>query len=280
MNNLAKGLLIEIRPLPTIAAITAGLIGFLLAKPASLPLTQILLFSLAVFLIMLTVHIHDTYIDYYIRGEDKVFDFGLLDSSKNLISLQQMKVVLTLTSAAYFVIIAVLSVNGGPVFFTLAALGWIVGLLYTPYLDQNPLLSSFSYPFGMLLAIIGASYLVERAFSPGILLYASALMLSLGGAKMVEDLIDMEHDPEFGKATIATRFGFNAGKKIGYTTVFFGLGLLGVASLLGLIPSSVLFGIIGGGGVAAFSYRFSPVRSVYILVAGLYVVMLATLLQP
>src|SRR5712692_5543397 len=134
INNLIKGLLIEIRPLPTVAAITAGLIGFLLAKPSILPLTQVLLFSAAIFIIMLTVHIHDTYVDYYIRGEDKAYDFGLLDSSNNLISIRQMKIILTVTSIAYFLIIALLSLNGGAVFVALATLGWIIGLLYTPYL--------------------------------------------------------------------------------------------------------------------------------------------------
>lgn len=278
INNLAKGLLIEIRPLPTVAAITAGLIGFLLAKPPILPLTQVLLFSLAIFLIMLTVHIHDTYIDYYIRGEDRVYDFGLLDSSNNLISIHQMKVILTITSAAYFLIIALLALRGGVVFIALATIGWIIGLLYTPYLDKNPILSSFSYPFGMLLTILGAAYLIQQTFTPSILFYAIALMLSLGGAKMVEDLIDMSHDTDFGKATIATRLGFNAAKKIGYAIVFSGLTLLGLASLAGLIPPFVVIGTIVGGTIAAVSYRLPPIRGVYLLVAGLYVVMLLTLL--
>ncbi len=278
MNNLAKGLLIETRPLPTIASITAGLIGFLLAKPATLPLNQVLLFSLALFIIMLTVHIHDTYIDYYIRGEDKTYDFGLLDSSNNLISKQQMKVILTLTSASYFLIIAFLSTSGGAVFILLATLGWIVGLLYTPYLDRNPILSSFSYPFGMLLAVLGSAYLVEQAFSLVTLLYAFALMLSLGGAKIVEDLIDMQHDPDYGKATVATRLGFSRAKIIGYVTVFIGLGLLGVASLTGLLPGNILVGILMGGCIAAVSFRLPPIRGVYVLVAGLYIVMLTTVL--
>jgi 1,4-dihydroxy-2-naphthoate octaprenyltransferase len=278
INNLAKGLLIEIRPLPTIAAITAGLIGFLLSKPSTLPLTQVLLFSTAVFIIMLTVHIHDTYVDYYIRGEDKVYDFGLLDSSNNLISIRQMKIILTITSTAYFFIIALLTLRGGAVFAVLATLGWITGLLYTPYLDKNPILSSFSYPFGMLLTIIGAAYLIQQTFKPAILLYATALMLSLGGAKIVEDLIDMAHDPDFGKATVATRLGFNKAKKIGYTTVFVGLALLALASLTSLIPPFIMIGILIGGAVAAFSYHLPPIRGVYILVAGLYVVMLVTLL--
>ncbi len=278
MNNLAKGLLIEIRPLPTIAAITAGLIGFLLAKPVTLPITQMLIFSFAIFLIMLTVHIHDTYVDYYIRGEDKVYDFGLLDSSNNLISIKQMKAILTLTSTGYFLIIALLALNGGVVFVALATLGWIIGLLYTPILDKNPILSSFSYPFGMLLTILGASYLVQQTFNFAILFYAFALMLSLGGAKMVEDLIDMEHDPDFGKATIATRMGFHAAKKIGYIIAFSGLGLIGIASLAQLIPPFVILGTLIGGAVAAFSYRLPPIRGVYLLVAGLYIVMLATLL--
>lgn len=278
INNLAKGLLIEIRPLPTVAAITAGLIGFLLAKPPILPLTQVLLFSLAIFLIMLTVHIHDTYIDYYIRGEDRVYDFGLLDSSNNLISIHQMKIILTITSAAYFLIIALLALRGGVVFIALATIGWIIGLLYTPYLDKNPILSSFSYPFGMLLTILGAAYLIHQTFTPSILFYAIALMLSLGGAKMVEDLIDMSHDTDFGKATIATRLGFNAAKKIGYAIVFSGLALLGLASLAGFIPPFVVIGTIVGGTIAAVSYRLPPIRGVYLLVAGLYVVMLLTLL--
>jgi len=279
INNLAKGLLIEIRPLPTVAAITAGLIGFLLAKPSILPLTQVLLFFLAIFLIMLTVHIHDTYIDYYIRGEDKIYDFGLLDSSNNLISIRQMKTVLTVTSATYFLVIAFLTVKGGgAVFAALATLGWIIGLLYTPYLDKNPILSSFSYPFGMLLTILGAAYLIQQTFKPAILFYATALMLCLGGAKMVEDLIDMAHDPDYGKATIATRMGFDAAKKIGYAIVFSGLGLLGFASLTGFIPPFIILGTLIGGAVAAFSYRLPPIRGVYLLVAGLYVVMLATLI--
>lgn len=278
MNNLAKGLLIEIRPLPTVAAITAGLIGFLLAKPVTLPVTQILLFSFAIFLIMLTVHIHDTYVDYYVRGEDKVYDFGLLDSSNNLISIKQMKIILTLTSTSYFLIIALLALTGGVVFITLATLGWIIGLLYTPFLDRNPILSSFSYPFGVLLALLGASYLVHQTPTFPILLYAFALMLSIGGAKMVEDLIDMEHDPDFGKATMATRMGFNAAKKVGYAIVFSGLGLLGLASLAQLLPPFVIFGTLIGGAVAVFSYRLPPIRGVYLLVAGLYVVMLATLI--
>lgn len=278
MNNLAKGLLIEIRPLPTVAAITAGLIGFILTRPLNPPVTQILLFSAAIFLIMLTVHLHDTYVDYYIRGEDKLYDFGLLDSSNNLISARQMKVILTLTSTTYFLIIAFLSKTGGIIFLTLATLGWIIGLLYTPYLDRNPILSSFSYPFGMLLTIVGASYLAQQTFNTAILLYASALMLSLGGAKIVEDLIDMGHDPDFGKATIATRLGFNAAKRIGYATVFAGLGLLGLASLIRLLPTFIIYGTVLGGAVAALSYRLPPIRGVYILVAGLYIVMITTLL--
>ncbi len=92
-------------------------------------------------------------------------------------------------------------------------------------------------------------------------------------------MIDMEHDPDFGKATVATRVGFKKAKKIGYTIVFAGLALLTLASLTRLIPTLIIIGILIGGTIAALSYRLPPIRGVYLLVAGLYVIMLSTLLS-
>lgn len=278
MKNLVKGLLIEVRPLPTVAAITAGIVGFLLSGAHPLNTSQILLYSAAIFLVMLTVHIHDTYVDYYVRGEDKIYDFGLLDSSNDLISKQQMKLVILLASTGYFLLTALLSIAGGLIFASLATIGWAVGLLYTPYLDRNPILSSFTYPFGMMLTIIGASYLARNSLSLIILFYSFALMLCLGGAKIVEDLIDMEHDPVFGKATVATRLGFERAKRAGYAIVLLGLSLLAYASITNLLPATILVGVAIAGVTAACSYRLKPIRGVYILVAGLYAVMIATLI--
>lgn len=264
----AKALLLEVRPLPTLAAMTAAVTGMamggsLLGWPAYAALVGVVLFA---------SHMKDAYVDWYVRGEDQRWPWGPFPETGELLGRRGMFAAIGGALVAFGGILVSLR-PAPPAFFAVAIAGAAMALLYAPVLDKRPLGSAFSYPTGVGLAVIGGGLLVAGRLVPGTLAYAPPLVVTLAGAKIVEDLIDVDHDAELGKATVPVQLGPERARRLGYGIVV--AGILPLA-LLGPV---VAVGVVGGLALVVASAAWEPDRGIYPLVAGVYVVMVAVLVS-
>lgn len=266
--NWAKALLLEVRPLPTLAAMTAAVTGMAMGGtvvgwPAYAALVGVVLFA---------SHMKDAYVDWYVRGEDQRWPWGPFPETGELIGPRGMFAAIGGALVAFGGLLAWL--DPAPLsFFAVAIAGAAMALLYAPVLDKRPLGSAFSYPTGVGLAVVGGGLLATGRFVPATLAYAPPLVVTLAGAKIVEDLIDADHDSQLGKATVPVQLGPERARRLGY-------GLVAAGTLpLALLGPVVAVGVVCGLSLVVASTLWEPDRAIYPLVAGVYVVMAAVLVS-
>lgn len=263
-----QGLLKEIRPLPTMAAITAGVTGMAIGGSVTgWPLYAALIAS-----VLFTSHVKDAWVDYYVRKEDQRFPWGRWPETGELLSERQMFAAMGGSVAAFGGLLVAL--REAPVaFFVVAAAGAGLALSYAPVLDRHPVGSAASYPAGVGLAVVAGGLLSAGRLVPATVAYAVPLVVVLAGAKVVEDLIDADHDEELGKRTVPVALGPPAARRLGYALV--GMGLAPIA----LLGTWAAIGVLGAAIVAVGAARRGGEMEVYPLVAGVYAAMIAVLAQ-
>lgn len=262
----AKALLLEVRPLPTLAATTAAVTGMAMGGsvagwPAYAALVAVALFA---------SHMKDAYVDWYVRGEDRRWPWGPFPETGELIGRRGMFAAIGGALVAFGGLLAWLD-PGHLAFVAVALAGAAMALLYAPVLDKLPLGSAFSYPTGVGLAVVGGGLLSAGRVVPETLAYAPPLVLTLAGAKIVEDLIDADHDADLGKTTVPVALGPARARRLGY-------GMVAAGTLpLVLLSPLVAVGVVAGLGLVVASTWYEPDPGIYPLVAGVFVVMATVL---
>lgn len=262
----AKALLLEVRPLPTLAAMTAGVTGLAMGgSVAGWPV-----YAALIAVVLFASHMKDAYVDWYVRGEDRLYPWGPFPETGDLIGRRGMFAAIGGALVAFGGILVSLH-PAPPAFFAVALAGAAMALLYAPVLDKRALGSAFSYPTGVGLAIVGGGLLAAGRVVPATLAYAPPLVVTLAGAKIVEDLIDADHDAELGKTTVPVALGPERARRLGY-----GLVAAGMLPLV-LLGPLVAVGVVGGLALVTASSILETDRGIYLLVAGVYVAMAAVL---
>lgn len=268
LTDAAKALALEVRPLPTVAAMTAAVTGMAMGgSVAGWPA-----YALLVATVLFASHLKDAWVDWYVRGEDQRFPWGRWPQTGELLSERGLFAAMAATLALFAGLLVLHWLRGAPpAFFAVALVGAALALSYAPVLDRLPLGSAASYPLGVGLAVVAGGLLSAGRLVPETLLYAAPLVVALAGAKVVEDLIDAGHDAELGKRTVPVALGKARAKDAGYAAV--ALGLLPLALLHPVVGVAVLTAL----GIAVASARLDVDRGIYPLVAGIYVVMATVL---
>lgn len=259
----------EVRPLPTLAAMTAGVTGMALAGGVEGWLPYVLLLGA----ILYVAHVKDAYVDYYVRREDQMYPWGSAPATGDLVSERGLAV---MAGAALLVVVFVPAwALGGEriVFYVLVAGMLVLAVSYSGSLDTHPLGSALAYPVGVGLATVAGAVLASGRVPLDVLVYAVPLVVVLAGAKIVEDIIDAGHDEELGKRTVPVVLGPDRARRLGY-------GMVAAGMLpLTLISPLVAVGVLGGLGLLMVSGWRDVDRGIYPLVVGVYVAMVAVLLH-
>jgi len=270
--KVLKGYLIEIRPLPMIAALTGGLIGFAFAHEFSLNLLFPFLFS--IFLALFSAHLKDTYVDYYVYKEDVIYRFGRFDSSYGLLSKNNL-VNGILFSTVVFSLLTIYLTSFRNFYLIFGILGLLLSLTYSDKLSKNPVGACIGYPLGVSLALIGGYYLQTSMLNPIVITFSLILLLFLSSGKIIEDMIDMKHDKFFNKNTIPVLLGFKKNKIFGYMLAYLSLIMIATFSLLFLTELN-LIGVLLSFVTIFYSSKLKVEKGIYIFVAGIYIAMLST----
>ncbi|GEM_PF-4845939 len=256
-----------------IAAITAGLIGMLLGGPVN-NLGLAAAFSGCIFLAVYIAHLKDTYFDYHISGEDKINPYmGRFDGSGKLLSKNDFVMGMIVSSILLLGLSFYVASLTSYAFLIFVIIGWTLAIVYAPLL-YNYLGAALSYPAGVAMAMLAGYFIQTGAIGITPLLFAIPLMVMMAGAKIVEDVIDFKTDKKLGKITTPVLIGLRRAKALGYEVFYLGLISLLFLSLIGGIKFGNVYGILAGSVVGGYSYKFKPETGVYILVVGIYIVML------
>lgn len=265
----ARAVLQEVRPLPTLAAITAGVTGMAIGGS----LDGWLAYALLLLAILYLAHVKDAYVDYYVRREDQEYPWGSSPPTGELVSERGLAAMAAGAAVVVVAVPATLLLGEPLLFYGLVVAMVALAASYAGRLDALPLGSAFSYPVGVGLATVAGSVLAAGRVVPEALLYAGPLVVVLAGAKVVEDIIDVGHDAELGKRTVPVALGPGRARRLG----------LGVVAL-GMLPwvlwdGRIAVAVVAGLAVAAGTSMMEVDRGIYPLVAGIYVAMAGILVS-
>ncbi|MBI3587840.1 prenyltransferase [Candidatus Micrarchaeota archaeon] len=229
----------QVHPVFMVAAIAAAVVGALYAPASNLP--NLLVFCIAVFSALYFAHVKDSYVDYFVRGEDE-FSYMSEAQAKRAMLVSALAV---LACGAYFIAVGL----WGVLPFLLG--GFLLAYFHTP-LDLNPVGATAGYPTGLALAAIGGYYVQAGTLPMRMFAFAFVVWLVLNGVKIVDDIKDCGWDARFGKITAPVFFGREKAKVVAAALVIAG-ALLGIAlsltrvlpfisfiSYIPLIPASLL----------------------------------------
>lgn len=265
--DVGRALLGEVRPLPTVAAMTAGVTGMAIGgNLAGWPRYAAFLAA-----VLYAAHMKDAYVDWYVRGEDQLYPWGDGPQTGQVLPAAALAGLIGGALGVAAVLVLTFPADVPALFYPLAAAMGLLAVLYAGRLDAAPGGSALAYPVGVGLALVGGGLLAVGRVVPATLLYAVPLVVVLAGAKIVEDLIDAGHDEALGKRTVPVALGPARARDVGYAMV--AVGLLPLA----LLHPAVGVAVLGALTVAIGSARLDVERGIYPLVVGVYVVMVAVL---
>ncbi len=223
MERLVRGLLIELRPLPVIATLTAVFFAFLLTDASFTH--SIFLFLASIFFILYATHFLDTYEDHYVRKEDQYKTFLFAHGASGILTKNELLFGASVSSVGFFIITLYLSRTAGLVLFFLSFASYLIGVLYSRYISKNAFLSLLAYPIALLLAMNGIYFLALSFIDPKPTIHFSSIFLLFLGTRIWMDMADMETDKKGGKPNVSSMFGKSKVKKIGFLILLAGIAI-------------------------------------------------------
>lgn len=268
MSRMLKGLVHEIRPLPVIAALTAVYTAFLLAGISYN--SAVVLFLLDVFLVLYTVHLLDTYEDYFIRKEDEHKKFTFAHGGSGLLGKNTLIVGAVLSSIGFLIVTIYLSVAAGPVFFLLSLSAWLIGVTYSKYLSKSIPFAMIAHPVGVFLAMLAAYYLQELVIDMKILAFSVPIFFLFLASRAWLDLADVNTDRRSEKPSFAIKLGLSTAKGLAFVFLLVGLFL----SLVNSFSSMSVVGILIVLVPSYYGFRKDPKIGVHYVLGGVYLFIL------
>jgi 4-hydroxybenzoate polyprenyltransferase len=261
--RLARGILLEVRPLPMAAALLVALLGALWAGARGAPPPPALPWVLAaVFFGLITAHLMDSYVDVVKRGDRTPGDLPLLfRDSTGVLRDPEYGVGIVAAGAASASCIVPVALFAGPLPATLLGAALALSLVYAPLLDKTMAGVSFGYPLGACAVLLAAFLSAGGSVDLPLLWLAGGLFTSLVGIKLRADVIDIAGDRAIGKRTVAAALGERAATRGGYALAAGGLIALAFVPLA--FPVTLLFALPPLAASAAFGVtgRLDPVKA-------------------
>lgn len=230
-NAVVRAYLSQVHPVFMLPPIAAAAFGAILAGEV-FPAGAVLHVT-AIFAAVYTAHIKDGYVDFYHRGED----------DDHPLTVTGCHVGLVFASALFFgcLIGLYIVIDLWAVLLTLP--GWLIGYLHAPQLDTSPVTTTFGYPTGIAIAILGGYYVQVQALTAEAIVLAAVFLVLLGGVKIVDDLQDYDWDAANAKYSMGVAIGVANAHRLS-------LGLM-VSALVGIVLFDLLDLIPSGSGLAA-----------------------------
>lgn len=260
-----RGLASQIHPVFMLPPLAASWFGSVLAGQFSLA-TGALHMS-AIFCSVYTAHVKDGYVDFHVRNED----------DDHPLTVHGCRLALVIAALGVSVCLAGLYVVAGWGAVALTAPGWLIGYLHAPKLDMNPVTTTFGYPIGIALAVLGGFYTQVGHLTAPPLAVAAILVVLLGGVKIIDDSQDYAYDQSIAKRTAAVVLGRRRARRLAFSLITVALVGIGFAVAIGVLPPSSLFAPVAFGGVALVARRAGPELATKLLIRGAYVLFAALL---
>ena len=224
----------QVHPVFMLPPIAAAAFGAILAGEVH-PLGA-MLHVVAIFAAVYTAHIKDGYVDFYHRGED----------DDHPLTVTGCRLGLVFASALFFSCLVglYLVVDIWAVALTLP--GWLIGYLHAPQLDTSPVTTTFGYPTGIAIAILGGYYVQVQALTVEAVALAGVFLVLLGGVKIVDDLQDYDWDLANEKYSMGVTLGVPRAHRLALGLMAGALVAVVLLDLVDLIPS--------GSGLAAGAF--------------------------
>jgi len=269
----------EIRPGPMILAVLSGLLGAIIACTLGLmelKTTMISLYMVAVFLILYSAHLVDTYNDLFKRREySHGYKSRLLDSGENPLSKGQYLwgIAVSIAIASIIGVWLILMVGWGLA--VLGVVGIALALSYGSGLDKVFIAGDLAWEFGVIGSILGGYYVQAGGLHPPIIVVCIMIIPILTGAKIIDAMPDIEPDKHSGKNTIPVKIGFRNSERLAYTLIWIGWGILITGIGMGLFPTQMILGAWALAPFVAASQFLGPYRAgVHTLLAGVVILIL------
>lgn len=275
LGYLGKALLIELRPLPVILAILAALFGGALGfKIYGAKYPNLLIHVANVVVILYSAHLIDTYNDVkrgeYQRGYKPRFLLDYHDPKKviNLNPRHYMYAMLC-TYLVALILSGILLVETGIPYALLAISGLLLSMSYGFGLDRVFIIGDLAWESGVVLAFIGGFYVTAGTLTPEIVVMTLILLPILLGAKILDAHPDLEVDLKSKppKKSIPVKLGSKNSKRLAYILILIPAMILFL--LAPMINISLIFSLIIAISLVLFSYRYDPIKGIYLVAAGI-----------
>jgi len=267
-----KGYIKETRPPVMVMAALAALFGCSMAPSFDLGLA--LLYISAVFFILYSAHLRDTFVDYFVRKEyEKGYESRLGDSG-GVLNSDELAMGFGVGIGVALCIGLYLAWTVSWLLLPIGLIGLFFAIAYPGYLDTH-WWEILIWPLGVACAFWGG-YVVQTgtlALQP--LILGAIVWFILIFAKIIDSHPDMEVDRKIGKETVPTLIGKERSKRLSYAGMYVGVGWGLLFSFFGVIPKELLpcFAIIAP--FLAYSQKHDPREGIMIIILG---VLLMTIL--
>ena len=248
----------QVHPVFMLPPLAASAFGAVLSRSFDLPLAALHL--AVVFCALYTAHVKDGYVDFHARGEDE--DHPLTAGGCRLL--------LTCSTAGFFLGAAALAALVDPVAALLALPGWLVGYFHAPQLDTNPVTATVGYPLGIAFALLGGHYVQTTVLPLPVLAFAGVFLVILSGIKVIDDAKDFDYDRSIDKRTVAVLLGREQARRVAFGLMAAGLLAVLVLAALGVFPPSAVGSVVVFGAVAVVARRADDALGTKLLVRGSY----------
>ncbi len=251
----------QVHPIFMAAALQAGLAGSLFYE--NFNLYTFFAVSVGIFSALYYAHVKDSYIDYYVRHEDRVAS----------LTKYQSKLGMRISMVIFFLSMVYLYAVSGWLIIPLMFGGLFLAYTHAPYLDMNPFGATAGYPTGLALATLAGYYSQSGLLNNEVLIFSSVVWMILNGVKIIDDIKDYEWDKSFGKRTAVVALGKKNAKIAGCGLVMLGatigiaLSFLKVFSVFSSIAFAFLYPF------ALFAINKNKRKEIYglrILLVGVY----------
>ncbi len=241
MKRLLYGLAKETRPLPVIATLAVVYLAFLTAG-AGYGLNEVLFF-IDVFFCLYTVHFIDTYVDFYVRKEDKFKTFGFAHGASGILKKNELIAGAILSSAIFLALHAYLSLSAGFVFFILMSIVYFIGISYSHYISRNSAISVAAYPFCLALAMSAVYTMVSGVFGFRFIGLVIPVFLLFLGSRAWMDIADSDTDKKTGKPNFSLAIGKRNSKLLVLLLLASGLAVsvIGAFSATRFFAAAIMF---------------------------------------
>ena len=174
------------------------------------------------FFLLYAVHFLDTYEDAFVRKEDEHKTFHFAHGSNGTLTKNEVLAGAILSSIVFLILLFFIA-QGEPVLFHVLVLGgYVLGVLYSPFLSKNLVTSLLIPPVGVILGMASAFLLAGGMNWDLFTSFAISVFLLMLGGKAWMDIADQDADAFTKRDNIALLWGEKNARLLAHGTILAG----------------------------------------------------------